>query len=116
MVTVKNYILRTRKDQTTFVVLELLGGLEMIKSNATGKYYASMKKTSVPSTFDEETAKLLIGSQLPGEIVKQECDPYEFVANKQTGEIMMLNYTYAYQASANDLVMGHTKITEMEMA
>ena len=36
MVSVNNYVLRNRKDGTTFVALELVGGLEMIKSNTTG--------------------------------------------------------------------------------
>ena len=115
MVSVKNYLVRLRKDGTEFVVLELVGGLEMIKSNTTEKFYATMKKCSVPSTFDEETAKLVVGSQLPGEIVKNECDPYEFV-NKRTGELMMLNYTYAYQASVNEVAVGNTRVTELEMA
>ena len=43
MVSVNNYVLRNRKDGTTFVALELVGGLEMIKSNTTGNYYATMK-------------------------------------------------------------------------
>lgn len=115
MVTVNNYVLRTRKDGSTFVALELVGGLEMVKSNTTGNYYATMKKSSVPSTFDEPTAKLFVGSQLPGQIVKVECEPYEFV-NKRTGELLMLNYTYAYQASENDVAVGNTKVTELEMA
>lgn len=115
MVTVNNYVLRTRKDGSTFVALELVGGLEMVKSNTTGNYYATMKKSSVPSTFDEMTAKLFVGSQLPGQIVKVECEPYEFV-NKRTGELLMLNYTYAYQASENDVAVGNTKVTELEMA
>ena len=115
MVTVNNYVLRNRKDGTTFVALELVGGLEMIKSNTTGNYYATMKKSSVPSTFDEDTAKLFVGSQLPGQIVKIECDPYEFV-NKRTGELMMLNYTYAYQASENEVAVGNTRVTDLEIA
>ena len=115
MVSVNNYVLRNRKDGTTFVALELVGGLEMIKSNTTGNYYATMKKSSVPSTFDEDTAKLFVGSQLPGQIVKIECDPYEFV-NKRTGELMMLNYTYAYQASENEVAVGNTRVTDHELA
>lgn len=115
MVTVNNYVLRTRKDGTTFVSLELVGGLEMIKSNNTGNYYASMKKSSVPSTFNEETAQRLIGTELPGQIVKQECEAYEWI-NKRTGELMMLNYTYAYQASPNEVLVGHTRVAELEAA
>jgi hypothetical protein len=115
MVTVKNYLIRLRKNGTEFVVLELVGGLEMIKSNTTEKFYATMRKCSVPSTFDEETAKQFIGSQLPGQIVKIECDAYEFL-NKRSGEIMMLNYTYAYQASENEVAVGNTRVTDLELA
>lgn len=115
MVTVTDYASRLRKDGTSFITLELTGGLEMVKSGSTGKYYATTKKCSIPSTFSELIAQKMIGQEIPGQIVKQECDPYEF-ANKQTGEMMMLNYTYAYQASDNDLVFGHTKVTEMELA
>lgn len=115
MVTVKNYVVRLRKDGTEFVALELVGGLELIKSNTSGNFYATMRKCSVPSTFDEGTAKLFVGSQLPGEIVKIECENYEFV-NKRTGELMMLNHTYAYQASTNDVAVGNTRVTELEMA
>ena len=114
MVSVKNYLVRLRKDGTEFVVLELVGGLEMIKSNTTEKFYATMRKCSVPSTFDEETAKLVVGSQLPGQIVKVECEPYEFL-NKRSSELMMLNYTYAYQASENEVAVGNTRVTELEM-
>ena len=115
MVTVSAYASRKRIDGTPFITLELTGGLELICSGSTGKFYATCRKCSIPSTFSELIAQKMIGQELPGEIVKQECDPYEFV-NKQTGELMMLNHTYAYQASANDLVLGHTKVTEMEMA
>ena len=115
MVTVSNYASRLRKDGTPFITLELTGGLELIQSGSTGKFYATVRKCSIPSTFSELIAQKMIGQELPGEIVKQKCDPYEF-ANKQTGEMMMLDYSYAYQASANDLVFGHTKVTEMEMA
>jgi hypothetical protein len=115
MVTVNNYVLRLRKDGSEFVVLELVGGLELIKSNTTEKFYATMRKCSVPSTFDEATAKLFIGSQLPGQIVKLECPAYEFV-NKRTGELMMLNYTFGYQASVNEVAVGNTRVTDLELA
>jgi len=32
---------------------------------------------------------------MPGNVVKQECNPYEYV-NKDSGELMMLNYSYVY--------------------
>jgi hypothetical protein len=59
MVTVSNYALRVRKDGSTFVVLELTGGLEIIQSSNTGKHYATVRKCTIPSTFSEEVAKLM---------------------------------------------------------
>ena len=61
MVQVKNYALRERKDGETFIALELLGGLELVQSSATGKFYATVKKCSIPSTLDEATARLMVG-------------------------------------------------------
>ena len=115
MVKVSSYATRMRKDGTSFITLELTGGLELIKSSSTGKMYATVRKCSIPSTFSELIAESMIGHELPGEIVKNECDPYEFV-NKRTGELMMLNYTYAYQASVNEVAVGNTRVTELEMA
>lgn len=116
MVTVSNYALRVRKsDESTFVVLELTGGLEIIQSSSTGKFYASMRKANLPSTFSEEMAKTLIGQTLQGNIIKEEVEPYEFT-NQKTGEIMMLNYSYAYQPEENAAPVGRTAITEMELA
>ena len=40
----------------------------------TGRFYAS----NFSSTFSEEMAATLIGKQLPGKIIKEECDPYDF--------------------------------------
>ena len=40
MVHVKNYALRERKDGETFISLELAGGLEMVQSPETGKFFA----------------------------------------------------------------------------
>ena len=62
MVTVSNYSERNRKDGTTFIALEISGGVELVQSNNTGKFYATVRKTSIPSTFDETIAKGLIGS------------------------------------------------------
>jgi hypothetical protein len=78
MVTITNYSERTRKDGTTFIALELTGGVELVQSNNTGKFYATVRKTSIPSTFDESIAKGLIGTQMKGDVVRVQVDPYEF--------------------------------------
>lgn len=37
----------------------------------------------------------LIGSEFPGIIMKQECEPYEYTIS-DTGEVITLNHRYVY--------------------
>lgn len=116
MVTVSSYALRTRKtDGSTFVVLELTGGLEIIQSSNTGKHYSTVRKCTIPSTFSEDIAKTMVGQSLPGNIVKEEVDPYEY-HNERTGETMLLNHSYAFQPEGATNTIGQTKVMEMELA
>ena len=94
MVRIINYIKRETEDKT-FFVLELQGGIEMVISKSTGKYYATAKKAFISSTFDEETCKALVGTEMSGSISKQECEPYEYTI-KDTGEIIVLAHTYVF--------------------
>ena len=71
MVTVTNYAVSTNSEGKSFVILTLQVGLELIQSQNTVKFYATSKECSISSTFDESTASLLIGKQLPG-ILKGE--------------------------------------------
>ena len=95
MVTVVEIAKRQRKDGTEFMALILQGGLSLVQSRNTGNFYATVKRCSVPSTFDEETAKAMIGTQVPGSVQKTQCEPYEFVA-QDTGEVVQLDYRLAY--------------------
>ncbi|MDP3469463.1 MAG: hypothetical protein Q8S11_14070 [Daejeonella sp.] len=113
MVTVASYAVRETKEGRSFICLELQGGLEIVQSNQTGKFYATTKRCSLPCTFNEDTAKLLVGTQMQGEIVKRETEPYEFT-NKTTGETMMLDYTYEYQGSVSTGVLGDMKLVERQ--
>lgn len=115
MVTVTGYNERQRKDGTTFIALEITSGVELIQSNTTGRYYATVRKCSIPSTFGIEVAESLIGSKIAGEIVKVIVEPYEFV-NKTTGEVMQLQHSYAYQAEGAMEAVGHTRISQLELA
>lgn len=101
MVQVTGYAIRKRNDGTTFISLEISGGLELVQSQETGKFYATIRKCSIPTTFDEETSKNLIGSKLEGKIVRVQCVPYEYT-NKRTGEVMLLGYSYAYQPESSE--------------
>lgn len=95
MVSVIDYSLKTSKEGNEFYALILQGGLTMVKSKQTGNFYATAKKCSIPSTFDEPTCKAMIGERITGSIQKQSCEPYEFV-NKETGEVMELDYRWVY--------------------
>lgn len=95
MVRIVNFKERESEDGSTFFALILQGGVELVKSKETGNFYATAKQTSISSTFSEETCKSLVGSELPGRIVKQTCEPYSFTV-KETGEIIELSHRYEY--------------------
>ena len=95
MVTVVEYAERQRKDGTLFYALILQGGLSLVQSKNTGNFYATVKKCSIPSTFDEETAKAMVGEQVPGSVQKKQCEAYEWT-NKETGEVIELSHRWVY--------------------
>ena len=96
MVTVIGYDKRQSDEGREFFTLTIQGGVEVVESQ-NGNLYMTARKTSIPSTFDEEGCELLLGTEIPGEIEKVECEPYEY-ENKNTGEIITLSYTYTYVA------------------
>jgi hypothetical protein len=95
MVEVKDFSVRTTKDGRQFVALILQGGLSLVQSRQSGNYYATVKQCSIPSTFDENTAKAMIGEKVPGSVQRKQCKPYEFTS-KSTGEILTLDYRWVY--------------------
>ncbi|MDN4011999.1 hypothetical protein QX233_05990 [Chryseobacterium gambrini] len=95
MVRIINYKARQREDGTTFCALEVQGGIEMVLSQKTNQYYATAKKTFISSTFDEETCKALIGTELQGSVQKEKCEPYEYVI-KETGESIIMQHRFVY--------------------
>jgi hypothetical protein len=101
MVTVSNYFVRQTQEGKSFVVLELTGDLELIQSSTTGGFYASVKKCTIPSTFTEDIAKMMIGKQLPGKIERVQCETYSYTV-KETGEVIELAHTYAYNPSEKE--------------
>lgn len=107
MVTIINYKQRQKEDGTTFYILEVQGGIEMVMSQATNQFYATSKKASITSTFDELTCQALIGTQMQGSIIKQECEPYEYTV-KDTGEVIVLNHRFMY--SPHEPVAKNTTI------
>jgi hypothetical protein len=77
MVTVIDYHVRESKKGESFTTLTLQGDLEMIKSQNTGKFYATARKASIITTFNKDACKTLIGTTLPGRIEKKPVDKHQ---------------------------------------
>ena len=113
MVTVTNFMERQRKDGSSFVVLEITGGLELVQSSSTGSFYATVRKCTIPSTFSVEIAKGMIGTQISGDIVRVEVPSYEYI-NKRSGEVMTLQHGYSYQPEGSLSLIGQSRVTDLE--
>ena len=115
MVTITGYAIRQRQDGSSFVSLELTGSVELIQSQNTGRYYATVRKVSIPSTFNEHVAASIVGQKLEGEIIRVQCDPYEFTS-KSTGEVMTLSHSWAYRPQGAMELIGEEKVKEVHAA
>ena len=96
MVTITDFMKRQNREGVEFNALILQGGIELVKSKETGSWYATSKKASITSTFDDATCQNLIGQQIPGSVQKVECEPYDFT-NKETGEVLTLTHRWIFQ-------------------
>ena len=95
MVTITNVIERINSDGEDFISLVISGGVEMVQSKMTGRFYATSRTTSIPSTFEEAFAKTLIGQQIPGKIVRKECEDYQYTI-PDSDEVITLAHTYEF--------------------
>jgi len=95
MVTIVDYAKRTNKEGEEFNALILQSGLDLVKSRETNNYYATAKRTSIPSTFDNNTCEKLIGTEIPGSIQRIDCEPYEYTI-RETGEVITLSHRWVY--------------------
>lgn len=95
MVTVIGYSQRLNKEGKPFISLQIQGDLTMVRSSETGRWYATAKRCSITSTFDEEVAKSLVGKQIPGRIERVACEEYEY-SIPESGEVISLRHTYEY--------------------
>ena len=110
MVKITSYSLRTSQEGKEFYALVLTGGIEIVKS-ANGSSYLTNRKASMPTTFDEETCKGLIGQEIPGSIQKVDCNEYSYTI-EQTGEVITLTHRWEYVAQEMAVVRAFTKVYE----
>jgi hypothetical protein len=114
MVRIVNYQKRTTEEGKEFFTLELQGGIEIVKSQETGKSYMTARKASMSCTFDELTCQSLIGTELPGSVKKVVCEEYSYTI-KETGEIITLSHRFEYveqEAPTNSPAKSKTTIEE----
>lgn len=114
MVTVTNCLERQKVDGSKFTVLEISGGVELVQSQKSQRYYATLRKCTIPFTGPLETAKLMIGQTIEGEIVRVICEPYEFT-NPTSGEVIQLQHSWAYQPKHSQETIGHTKMKTFQL-
>ena len=108
MVKIIDYSQRSSNDGKEFYALTLQGGIEIVKSS-NGSSYVTIRKCSLPTTFDEATCQSLIGQELPGSIQKVDCEAYEYTIEK-TGEVIMLTHRFEYMNDELSFVKDFTKV------
>lgn len=82
-------------EKGSFVSLELQGEIELVQSLNSGRFYATTRRCFISSTFDLPTAEQFVGKELKGNIVRVQCDPYDFTV-PETGEVISLGYSWDY--------------------
>lgn len=110
MVSIKNYHIRNSATGS-FISLELEGEIELIQSLQTGQFYATARRCYISSTFDETTAKLMVGKQIEGSIQRVGCDPYDYTING-TGEVITIAYKYEYAPVTKMLNVENTLVSQ----
>jgi len=104
MVKIVNYKERLREDNSSFYVLEVQGGIELVKSQSTGNYYATSKRRIFQQPLMKFYVSPLIGQELEGSIVRQECKPYSYVV-KDTGEELTLRHRWVFTPEKEQAVI-----------
>ncbi len=109
MVTVVDFKKRVNSNDEEFIALVIQGGVEMIQSKETGRFYATARTTSIPSTFNEQVCKTLIGQQMPGTIKKVQTEPYEYTPPNST-EVLTLTHSFQYVPEIEPDLVKNTEL------
>jgi hypothetical protein len=102
MVSIINYKSATNSAGEEFFLLQVMGGVESVISQETGRAYLTARKATVSTTFDEVTCQNLIGTKLPGGIEKVETEPYAYTI-EATGEEIQLSHRYVYNPNLQSM-------------
>ena len=99
MVTITGYSTREGVSGKTSLFLHVESDLIPKSSKSSGRTYFITRKAKVLAAIDEELAQQLIGHTIPGNITKQEVEPFE-VTDYNTGESKMLHHRNMYVAAS----------------
>jgi len=111
MVTVTGYRMVQSEDGESYLRLILSGELAMVRSEATGRFYATTRQASIAATFDEESAKQMIGTELPGTIERVDVEPYEFTL--EDGQKIQISQRWIY---VEEMMEKESSIKELAQA
>ena len=114
MVTIIDFKKRTNTEGEEFIALVVEGGIEIVTAQS-GKMYATARKCSIPSTFDENSCKAIIGQEIPGNIQTVPCEPYEYTV-ESTGEIVTLEHRWQYTKEPEENVIFHGEVQQPNTA
>ena len=89
------------KTKEEYNVVVLQGNVEIQKSQTSGKFYLGSKTISIPTTLSQNEANQLIGSSIPGEIVRVDCHEYLVPVPNSTRKLK-INHSFEYSPAAGD--------------
>lgn len=88
------------KTKEEYSVIVLMGESQILNSKANGKPYLTAKKVTIPTTLDQAQIKDLIGTNLPGEILKVDCPEYE-IKMPNSNKKVKITHTFQYSPSVS---------------
>lgn len=103
MIVIKDFKTVKKDNGESFNTLIVQGGIEVVKSQKTGRLYFTARNATVATTFDQETCKSIIGVSFEGQIKKVICDPYKYLI-QDTGEEIELSHRWEYIDENLDLI------------
>lgn len=111
MVKIVDFKTYQNEDEQSFHVLVVQGGLEVVKSQETGRNYFTARTANVPCTFNKTMCESLIGTEVSGRIQKVEVEPYEYPI-EGTDEVVTLSHRYEFIGEEESIVKDNVLETE----
>jgi len=87
------------KTKEEYNVIVLLGDVQVLNSKSSGKFYLTAKRVTLPTTLDQNQAKELVGTTLPGVIEKVDCPEYE-IKMPNSNKKVKITHTFQYSPAA----------------